>query len=1045
MNAPSNTYSGPIAWFARNPVAANLLMLAILILGIASTFTIRKQLFPIEESNWIGVTINYHGASPKEVEESITIKLEEALDRVQGIERYITRSVRSNVSAEIKVMSSYELRDVLDEIKSAIDSISSFPEDIERPAISQTRFRQDVMWINLTGDLPWSELKQFGEVVENELRSLPGVNIVDYHTGLNYEIAIEVSRDKINDFNLSFEEIAEAVRQFSTNRSAGEIHTKDGYISVRVEEQAYREKDFENIPIRTIENGTTLTLKDVAHIKDGFEEGLQYSKLDGVNSVFLFVGATPDQSITEVSKTLNDYIKQKQAHLPTGLRLEAWIDTSYYLDGRINMMLGNMFYGAVLVFLILGLFLRLELTFWVMLGLPISIFGAMSLLQLPWIDITINAASLFAFIMVLGIVVDDAIIIGESVQSEIESSGQKLENVIRGARRVAVPATFGVLTTVAAFLPLALDSGPQSVLSNSIGYVVIFCLIFSMIESKLILPAHLALMKPEPIGKKNPLGKLRERTNHLLNQLIEILYLPFIKIAIRYRYTVLSIFLGALIVTISLFTSGNMRFFASPKIPNDYSTITIQMLNEASEQETLLAAQAVESMINTVSDAIEKEFGNSMVDKYYVEILSRTSIEIQVRLVAPESRPIDTFDLSARWRNALPEIPGVKQISITDDVYSGDSNDGDIAYSITSTDEKQLHKVALDLKQTLQQFAGVGEIGDSEESPLPELVLKLKPTAYSLGLTIADVAMQSANSLYGLEVQRIVRDRQELRVMLRYLKEERHSLDSVATVLIRTPTGSQVPLSEIAEINIAPGTQQIYRENGKRTINIWANVDNKIVEPQKIADQIFTKQLPNILAANRSVTVNEAGRIKEGRMNTEKQLIKIVLALVIIYTLLAIPLKSYLQPLLIICVIPFGFVGAVLGHKLLNIDFSSISIFGLFAVAGVAVNDALVLVDYINSTKVRGGQIVASILHACTNRFRAIVLTSLTTFFGLLPIIYETSLQAKIIIPMAVSLAFGILFSTIVTLILVPCLFMTLEDLKSKLISATSSIAESNA
>lgn len=1030
MSQSIDTSTGVIAWFARNPVAANLLMITLILAGLVSAFTIRKQMFPQVESTWLTVNIPYRGAAPQEVEEAITIKLEEALSSVQGIERIITYSNRGGANARIKVLDSYDPLEVLDEVKTSIDSISSFPDGMERPVVTHQRFRQEVMYISLSGDLQMKTLKDLGERIHDEIRSLPGVNISEYYSGRPYEIAVEVDRAKLREYNLTFAQVAQAIRDFSITRSAGEIRADEGFLSVRVEAQAYVGAEYEQIPVKILADGSQIRIGDIATVRDGFEEGVHYNKLDGENAVVFFVGASNDQSITDVAATLDKYLTERQTTLPQGVRLEPWVDLTYYLNGRLNMMLSNMFYGGILVFIVLSLFLRMRLAFWVMMGLPVSFLGALAFLPVSWIDVTINVASLFAFIMVLGVVVDDAIIIGESAYTEIEEKGQHIDNVIRGAKRVATPATFGVLTTMAAFMPMAMESGPNSAIPNAIGFVVVLCLLFSLVESKWILPAHLAYMHPENPHSKNRLTRTRLWVDRSLDSFVQKRYLPFMVRALRYRYTVVTIFIALLAITVTLFASGNVRFNGMPKVPHDFSMIDIEMNPTAPEQAVLESVLAIQSMIGKVSQEITDEFGGPMVEKVLVDVKSRTTASIQAKLVDPELRPMSTFDLSARWRENMPDLPGLKRLTIVDELFGGGTNDGDLSFRLLSKNETQLKAAAKELKHHLGEFKGVYEVNDSEQEAVQEVQFKLNPLAFSMGFTLADVANQAAFSLYGLEAQRIVRDRQEIRVMVRYPKNQRDHLDSVGEVLLTAPSGAEVMLQEVADINFAESTDQIYREDGDRAITVWASVNSEETQSLKVANFLKNDIFPQMAVSYPQVKFEEAGKLKDERDDLASQIRNILLILIPIYVLLALPLKSYTQPLMIMSVIPFGILGAIFGHVILGMDLSMMSVFGIFAVVGVVVNDSLVLVDFVNHAKAGGAPLKDAVMQAGQRRFRAILLTSLTTFIGLMPIISESSLQAKIVIPMAVSLAFGVLFATVVTLILVPCLYLVATDIK---------------
>lgn len=1029
MESATDTRKGVIAWFARNSVAANLLMIVLILMGLYSAMTIRKQMFPQIEINWININITYRGAAPQDVEEAITVKLEEALATVQGIERLITRSNRGSASASIEVMEGYDVQEVLDEVNTAVDSISSFPDGMERPQISRVKYRQEVMYVSLYGDLNNFDLKRMGEEIYNELRALPDISIVDYYSGASYEIAIELDRDKLHEYNLTFQEVAQALRNWSTNQSAGQIRTEDGFISVRVENQAYIGEEFERLPLRTAEDGTRILLGDVAEVNDGFEEGINYTKLNGHNAVTFFVGATKDQSITDVSETVKAYLAERNQTLPEGVSLDAWVDFTYYLNGRLNMMLSNMFWGGLLVFGILALFLRMKLAMWVMLGLPVSFLGALSLLPLSWIDVTINVASLFAFIMVLGVVVDDAIVIGESVHSEIEERGQSIDNVIRGAQKVATPATFGVLTTCAAFMPMVLESGPTSAFAHAIGYVVVLCLLFSLVESKLILPAHLAHMKPAKENSSNPVYRVQNRVSAGLQYFIDHIYSPALKWSMHSRYIIMALFTGVILITAGMFMAGVIKFVGTPKVPHDFATIDIEMNPSVPEQATMKALLAIEAMAKEVERDIEEEFGRPMVEKFFVSMQSRTTAEIQAKLVDPEDRPIDTFGLSARWRENMPQISGLKSLTIVDSIQmGGGGSDGDVSFRVVGKDLKQLRLAAAQIRNAMAQIDGVYEIQDSEQQGVQEAQFTLKPVAYSLGLTPADVASQAAFSLYGIEAQRIVRDGEEIRVMVRYPESQRNVIDAVNEVLIHTPSGSKVPLQEVAEIELVDGVNQIYREDGNRTITVWATLDFSKMQPLTVANTLRDGVFKDIERNYPKVTLEESGNLKDERETVFNFFINVASILMMIYVLLALPLRSYIQPLMIMSVIPFGVIGAIWGHMIMGYDFSQLSLFGIFATIGVVVNDSLVLVDYVNNARDRGETLHEAVMNAGRRRFRAVILTSMTTFIGLLPIMFETSLQAKIVIPMAISLAFGVLFATFVTLLLVPILYLVMHD-----------------
>tara|TARA_R110000744_G_scaffold76431_2_gene151448 strand:- start:20176 stop:23379 length:3204 start_codon:yes stop_codon:yes gene_type:complete len=1027
-----DTNTGIIAWFARNSVAANLLMIFILVGGLLTIQTINKQMFPQLQINWISYTAPYPGAAPQEVEEGITIKIEEALETVQGLKRVITYSNRNFSNGWFEVELDYDPQVVLEEVKSAIDSISSFPDGMERIKVEREKFRQEVMYLSLYGDLTNGELKELGRKIHNEIQQLPMINISDLFSGLGYEISIEVSKDKLREYGLSFNDIAKSVRSYSRNMSAGQIRAENGYINLRVENQAYRGHEFEQIPVVTLADGTRIVLGEIATIIDGFEEGLQYSKFNGENSVTLFIGAADNQSITDIADVVKKYVEEKSAVLPPGVKLETWVDMTYYLEGRLNMMVDNMKSGAVLVFLMLALFLRVRLAFWVMMGLPVCFLGTLLVMPLEFVNVTINVISLFAFILVLGIVVDDAIVMGESAHDEIEEHGHSTENVIRGVKRVAMPATFGVLTTIAVFLPFLFGEGPSSAFGKAIGSVVILCLIFSLVESKLILPAHLVKMKMKAFNPKNPIDRLRAWIDRKLKAFIENVYSPALAVFIQYRYAVLMFFISLMLISAGLFSGGFVRFVGQPKIPHDFPRVTVEMNVDASEKATLETLLNIQGVINRIDKEIEAEYGNSMISDMQVDLRSRTSGQLMVKLVIPELRPMNTFELADLWRAAIPNYPGVKSFTIGDNLFGGGRDDGDIAFRLESKNDAELLAAARELKVKLNSLKGLGDVNDSRQTSAKEVQFELKPLAYSLNLTLADIASQVSYSFYGLEAQRILRDSEEVKVMVRYPLDQRSSVGHVDDVMIQAPNGAELPLSELAVITLQEGVTRIRRENGNRTINVWASVDAEQVEPFKVANDIRDNFIPDLLKKYPQVKSEVTGSIQEEMDGADSQLRDFVISSMIIFSLLAIPLKSYSQAMMIMVVIPFGIIGAVIGHFILGMDLSALSVMGILAAAGVVVNDSLVMVDYVNNARKRGIRLKEAVMHAGNKRFRAIMLTSITTFIGLVPIIFfEVSAQAQIVIPMAVSLAFGVLFATIVTLVLIPCLYLIIEDLKA--------------
>ncbi|KPM76675.1 MULTISPECIES: efflux RND transporter permease subunit [Pseudoalteromonas] len=1012
--------SGLIAYFANNSVAANLMMVFIIIMGIISYFTIQRQMFPNVEINYIEVQANYPGASPQEIEESILIKIEESLKDVTEIKRGVYRSFRNSGRASLEINTDAELTDVLDKVKLRVDSIATFPAGMEPVTISQVEFRQDVIGMTLVGDIPLTELKPVANKIEDELLQLSNVSLVQNDVPLD-EIAIEIDPDSLRQYNLTLSEVASAVRRYSANISAGQLRTDAGIISVRVENQYYSGDEFRQIPVKIGANGAKVLLNDIAVIKDQFTEGERYFKFNGENAVYLSVKATKEQNMIPVADSVKAFIEQKNKELPAGLRLEPLMDMTYYLNARLDMMKSNLFQGAILVAIMLSIFLRFKLALWVMIGLPVCFLGAM--MMMPLFGISINIVSLFAFIMVLGIVVDDAIVIGESAYTEIEKKGGGVVNVVNGAKRVATPATFGVLTTIAVFAPFTLSSGPESAFFFGIAVVVILCLIFSLIESKLILPAHIAHTKFPPI---NP-NSWRARFNKRFFNFVNGPYKRFIELCVEWRWFVLFAFIGLLILTFGLISSNQVRVVPTPKVPHDFPQIRLEMNENASDMQTINAIREIEAMVNKVDQETEREFGQKLIRDILVFNQGRTEAQLLAPLVDEELRPYNAFELSRRWREQMPSIPGVKSLQIYDDVNGG-GMDGEFGYLLYGPDIDTLNEAGRRFIQLLQQQKGLFDISSTIDPASKEVQLSLKPVAYDLGLDLANIANQVGASFYGGEAQRVIRRGEEVRVMVRYPKLTREAFASLKHAVITTPAGQEVMLGDVVELNEKPGISYIRREGGYRTVYIYGSIDEEAIEPGEVVKQVDENLLPQLKEEYPSVKTELGGSIEEQQAQANEQIMFFIGGMILVYILLAVPLKSYSQPLIVMSVIPFSLTGAIWGHFWFGLDISLMSGFGLIAAAGVVINDSLVMTDFVNQARREGISTRQAVIEAGCARFRAITLTSITTFAGVLPIMFETSLQAKFVIPMAVALGFAVMFATLITLVLVPCLYIVMSD-----------------
>ncbi|MCS6190327.1 efflux RND transporter permease subunit [Shewanella baltica] len=1021
-----DTQKGILAWFARNSVAANLLMWALLVGGLFSTVLINKEVFPSFELNLLNISVAYPGAAPQEIEEGINIKIEEAIQDINGIKKVTSVASEGVGSITVEVEDGYEVQTVLDEAKLRLDAISTFPVNIEKPNIYQIKPENNVIWVSVYGDMTLHDMKELAKSVRDDLTQLPAVTRAKVTGVRDYEIAIEVSEDKLREYGLTFTQVALAVQNSSFDLPGGSIRAQDGDILLRTKGQAYTGDDFANIVVTTRPDGSRVMLPQVATIKDDFEERLEYTRFNGKPAAIIEVTSVDDQNALDIAAQVKQYVEDRRATLPANAQLDTWGDMTHYLKGRLNMMMSNMFYGALLVFIILAMFLDLKLAFWVMMGLPVCFLGTMLIMPLEPFSMTINMLTLFAFILVLGIVVDDAIVIGESAYTEVERHGHSVDNVIRGAQKVAMPATFGVLTTIAAFIPMLMVSGPMGIIWKSIGMVVILCLAFSLVESKFILPAHLAHMKfKKPGAPRGFFGRLKANFNDRVQHFIHHSYRNFLERCIKQRYNVVAAFIGVLILSIALVASGKVRWVFFPDIPSDFIQVQLEMDEGSSEENTLKVVQSIEEALYKMNDKMEKDNGYQVVKHSFINMSSRTSAFIFAELTKGEDREVDGVTIAAAWREQLPELLSVKKLS-----FNASTNDagGDISFRLTSSDLDELSAASKELKQKLASYEGVYDIADNFSSGSHEIRLKIRPEAEALGLTLSDLARQVRYGFYGYEAQRILRNKEEIKVMVRYPLEQRRTVGYLENMLIRTPTGTSVPFSTVAQIEKGESYASITRVDGKRAITITANANKNIVEPSKVVQEIQKDYLPQLQAKYPKIqTALDGGSLDE--QNAMVGLMQgFFFALFTIYALMAIPLKSYSQPLIIMSVIPFGIIGALFGHLIQGLAMSVLSLCGIVALAGVVVNDSLILVDFVNRAREQGQSVRQAAVDSGCYRFRAIILTSLTTFVGLVPIILERSLQAQIVIPMATSLAFGILFSTVVTLILVPLLYIILDD-----------------
>ncbi|MEO2199116.1 MAG: efflux RND transporter permease subunit [bacterium] len=1033
--------NGVIAWFARNPVAANLTMLMIVVSGFLATASIGQEIFPEMALDMVTVNVTYLGASPTEVEEAVSVRLEEAIQGLDGIKQVTSTASEGVASLVVELELGADLRKAVDDIKGGVDAIDTFPAEVERPIIREITTKFQVTHVAVWGDVDELSLRRWADTVRDELSSLPGVSQVELLGARPYEISIEVSETALRRHGLTFDRVADAVRGASLDLPGGSVRTDAGEILLRTVGQVYEGTEFESLALLTSADGTYVRLGDVATVVDGFAETDQAARFNGVPAIVLQVFRSNQVNAPEVAANVNEYVERAPTFLPPGVSLTVWQDQATLLEHRLGLMVRNGLTGSALVFVFLAVFLRPRLAFWVGLGIPISFLGALMLM--PSLDLSLNMMTLFGFLVVLGIVVDDAIIVGENIYTHQERHGDRLRGAIEGAQEVVVPVTFGVLTTVAAFLPIMLVQGMMGKFFAAVPMVVMCCLGFSLVESTLILPAHLAHSgrrhAARRSGAKSGSGRrMRWFTNTVYGRVLDA--------SIRWRYLTVAGGTAILLLTVGALLSGRVpfEFFAAPE--SDYVTADVALAPGAPIQMTQDVVARIEAGANQLATQYRERSSGARVRHVYAavgeqpfgsaqaEAMMSGGIavgashvgEVTIEIESGPNRTLSGDEIAAQWRDLIGPLPGVEDLSF---LASSFSPGMDLDIQLTGSDLPTLESAAVEVQNHLERYPGVYDVNDSARPGKQELRMRIKPAATLLGLSQRDLGRQVRQAFYGEEVQRIQRGRHDVRVMVRYPREGRQSIGDVDRMRIRTPDGADVPFTSVAEVETGRGFSIIRRVDRQRAVNVTAAVGADTSTGSVVSD-LEAAVLPEILATHPGVAYSLAGMLAEQADSMEGLAQGFLFALLLIYTLLAIPLKSYIQPLIIMAAIPFGLVGAFWGHVIMGVPLTLISLFGLVALAGVVVNDSLLMIDFINRKRLAHADVTAAAREAGVARFRPILLTSLTTFAGLLPIILDNDIQARSLVPMAISLAFGVVFATVITLVLVPAGYVIVEDLR---------------
>ena len=1031
-----------ISWFIGNPVAANLLMLVLLVGGALSASSLQRQVFPTISPGTVTITVPYPGATPAEVEEGITRRIDEAVLGIDGVKRVRSTAAENSASIVVETSDFANVQLVKNDIESAVERLSDFPpENAEKPVIAAPIPTGGVVTLAVVGDIDIDPmiLRKAAEQVERDLLTQPGISLVSLQGDRDLEISIEVSEARLRRFDLSFEDIANAVRRSSLDLAGGSINSESGEILLRINQKRQTGLEFESVVVRSRPDGSIITLADVATIRDGFVRAKLLNLYNSRPAIFVKVSRANAEDVLLVKKRVDDFLADYQT--PFGVELLEFDDETNFLRERINLLLKNGLYGFALVFLFLVLMLDLKLAVWVSVGIATAFMGGILLFGI--FGVTITMISLFGLIIVLGLVVDDAIVIGENIDAERASGKNDIDAAADGARKVLAPVVVGVLTSVAAFAPLLLTSGTFSDVFRALPIVVISVLLVSVIEAFCILPSHLSSNGQWSRGILKVEG---QRVSGWVARMRDNVIWPSVTFAARWRYVTVGIAFAFFLLCIGLVSNGHVRFIFFPQIEGNSLTASVTMPAGAPFERTEDAIKRMTNAAYAAAAEIEEETGETVFASLTATTGGRASSgegpggdasfssqenigQVRIELTAFGERYTPAVDIERAWRQAVGEIEGADQVNFTSSFVNFGS---DVEFELAHSDEDKLITAAEEMKRQLSEIDGVGEIEDSFDLGKRQLIFKLNDAGRSAGLRESDVALQIRRGFFGEEVQRIQRGREEIRVYVRYPESTRASLDALDKFQIVLPNGSRAPLLSVATVAESRAYSSIERVDGRRIVTVSADVDDAVTTPNDADQTILAKVIPSLESAYPGLRWVQAGATRDQNEDLASLVQSFIVVLLIIFALIATQLRSYIQPLAILVSIPLGVAGAILGHFVLGYPLSFVSMFGIVALSGVAVNSSVVLVDFYNQKRAEGLSSIEAAAAASGRRFRPIVLTTLTTALGLAPLLLENSPQAQFLIPMGVSLGFGIVVSGFMVLFVTPALAVIIDDLRAK-------------
>jgi multidrug efflux pump subunit AcrB len=1011
-----------IAWFVKNPVAANLLMVAMFVAGIFGYMNLEREFLPGVTVNGMTVSVQWNGASPRDVNEQIVTRVEEAVDGLDGID-YIEATAREGgASINIRTKLGIDYEKMLDQVKNRVDGIQNLPPDAFRPQVFRWDAQVDIMYLALYGQVDRLSLQRAGNDLRLKLTQLPGLQLTEQISKVPEQVTIEISEEALLRYNLTFSQVSQAISGSSVNLSAGTVETTGGNLQLRARNLADSKAEFEKIIVRQTSSGGVVRIGDVANVIDGFDDDKFAAAFRGQPAAIFRVFSPETSNITEAGEAIRKFEKDIQESLPADMTFSIWFDGSTVFDSRMTLISSNALSGMVLVLIILMLFLRPKVAIWVTVGIMAAFAGALAIA--PFIGITLNMISLFAFLLVIGIVVDDAIVVGESVHFHVENGIDGERGAVAGANMVVKPVYFAVITTIMMFVPMMLLSGPIRSMFEQISLVVIAVLIFSLIEAFFILPAHLRHLKPVDPKKVRGLLKFQHRLAESLNTFARKVFRPVVAALLRFRYITVSVFIGLFAMAIMLLQAGVAPSSFLPEVEGDMIQVNIRFPEGTTFERREQVRQQVDAGINRLNEDSLELFGTEEgIISHPGTITEGRGVNGFLGLLATEKRNnTSTRVIAEKLEEYVGPVSDAFRVDygFTEGSFGGG---GGLFYAVASSNEDDLRAAILDIKNEVSTYDGVVGTWDNLESSASEIRFNMKPGAESLGITLQDVTRQVRQAFFGQEVQRLPRNGEDVRVMVRYPLAARESIDSLNDLRIRGANGVEVPLYSIADVSFAEGVSRIQRRDRKQVAYTGGRVRGEGAVQTEIRAQLDDEFFPQWQLRHPNVEKINVGDDEVQTTFVREMMVSGIAILFMMYGLLAIAFKSYAQPLLIMVAIPFAFIGMIFGNLITDVPFGVMSVFGFFAASGVAVNDNLVLIDYVNRLRDKGVGAYQAMLDACVARFRPILLTSVTTFVGITPILFETSTQSQFLKPMVVALAFGVLFDFFLTLMLVPALY----------------------